>query len=105
MTYEPEKNGRPGVAWMRTRKGRDYGKYDYQSHGAPHKLNSPEYWETKRVFAEKYGVDFEGFGKPAPEDPDKLYQQVKNNMAKVAGLLHEPRGHSRVPGQSFGRAR
>ncbi len=88
MTYEPAKKGRPGVAWMRTRKGRDYGKYDYQSHGAPHKLNSPEYWETKRVFAEKYGVDFEGFGKPAPDDPDKLYLQVKNNMAKVAGVLH-----------------
>ncbi len=88
MTYEPEKNGRPAVAWMRTRKGRDYGKYDYQSHGAPHKLNSPEYWETKRVFAEKYGVDFEGFGKPAPDDPDKLYRQVKNNMAKIATFLH-----------------
>ncbi len=88
MTFDNDKGGRPGVAWMRTRKGREYGKYDYASHGAPHKLNSPEYWETKRVFAEKYGVDFEGFGQPAPDDPDALYKQVKSNMAKVVEVLH-----------------
>jgi transketolase len=89
MTFEPEKGGRPAVAWMRTRKGRGYGKYDYASHGAPHKLNSPEFWETKRVFAEKYGVDFDGFGKPAPDDPDKLRQQFKSNLSKTIQVLHD----------------
>jgi transketolase len=88
MSFEPEKNGRPAVAWMKTRKGREYGKYDYASHGAPHGLNSAEYWETKRVFAEKYGVEFEGFGQPAPEKPEDLYHQVKNNLAKVVQVLH-----------------
>jgi transketolase len=88
IAFDPEKNGRPGMAYMKTRKGRGYGKFDYASHGAPHGLNSPEYWETKRVFAEKYGVDFEGFGEAAPSDPQALRQQVRNNMAKVAEVLH-----------------
>lgn len=87
IARDPEKKGRPGMAWMRTRKGRDYGKFDYASHGAPHKLNSEEYWETKRPFMEKYGVEFEGFGQPAPEDPKELHQQVRNNLEKVAQVL------------------
>ena len=86
MTHE-DKQGRPGVTWMRTRKGRDYGKFDYASHGAPHKTNSPEYWATKKPFMEKYGVEFEGYGEAAPNDPKALYEQVKNNMAKVARVL------------------
>ncbi len=89
MSFEPEKNGRPAVAWMKTRKGREYGKYDYASHGAPHGLNSAEYWETKRVFAEKYGVEFDGFGQSAPDNPEDLYNQVKNNFAKVVQVLHD----------------
>jgi transketolase len=89
MTFEPEKNGRPAIAWMKTRKGREYGKFDYASHGSPHKLNSPEYWETKRVFAEKYGVEFDGFGKPAPKNPEALFDQVESNIAKVIQVLHD----------------
>ncbi|MFQ5696460.1 MAG: transketolase, partial [Terriglobia bacterium] len=92
MAFEPKKDQRPAVTWVRTRKGREYGKYDYASHGSPHKRNSPEYWETKRPFAEKYGVDFEGFGEPAPEDPDTLRVQVRNNMAKVMEVLHRHEG-------------
>lgn len=89
MVHDPDKQQRPGMAWVKTRKGRGYGKYDYSSHGSPHKLNSPEYWETKRPFAEKYGVDFEGFGQAAPDDKDKLRRQVAANMAKVAQVLHQ----------------
>ncbi len=89
MTRGEDKQNRPGVTWMRTRKGREYGKYDYASHGAPHKTNSPEYWATKKPFMEKYGVEFEGFEQPAPEDPQALYDQVKTNMAKVAQVLRK----------------
>jgi transketolase len=88
MTEDADKGQRPGMAWMRTRKGREYGKFDYASHGAPHKCNSPEYWETKRVFAEKYDVDFAGFGEAAPKDPALLREQVRANMLKVAETLH-----------------
>lgn len=84
---EENKNGRPGMVWMKTRKGRGYGKYDYSSHGAPHKLNSPEYWETKREFMEKYNIEFEGFGEAAPADADALHTQVRNNLEKVARVL------------------
>ena len=84
---EEKKNGRPGMVWMKTRKGRGYGKFDYSSHGAPHKLNSEEYWETKRPFMETYGIEFEGFGQAAPSDADALHTQVRNNLQKVANVL------------------
>jgi transketolase len=87
MTEDPEKKGRPGCAWLRTRKGRDYGKYDFASHGSPHKINSPEFWETKRVFMEKYGIEFEGFGQAAPESAEARHEQTRANMAKVAEVL------------------
>lgn len=84
---EPETDGRPAVVWFRTRKGRGYGKYDAPSHGSPHKLNSPEFWETKREFQEKYGVRFEGFGEPAPPDPQALAAQARRNFEVVAGVI------------------
>jgi len=85
--HEENKNGRPGMVWMKTRKGRGYGKFDYSSHGAPHKLNSAEYWDTKKPFMEKYGIEFEGFGEVAPADANLLHTQVRNNLAKVAAVL------------------
>lgn len=88
VTSEPNPQQRPGVAWFRTRKGREYGKFDYASHGSPHKSNSAEYWETKRVFAEKYDVDFAGFGEAAPKDPAAWREQVATNFRKVAEVLH-----------------
>ena len=52
----------PSVAWFKTRKGREYLKYDNKSHGSPHKTDSDLFWETKRTFADKYGVTFANFG-------------------------------------------
>ena len=58
-----EAAGAPTMVWVKTRKGRGYLKYDDKSHGSPHSPADCElYWETKRPFAEKYGVDFDGFG-------------------------------------------
>jgi transketolase len=56
----------PSVAWVKTRKGREYLKYDNASHGAPHGMNSDLFWQTKKPFAEKYGAVFSNFGGPAP---------------------------------------
>lgn len=83
-----EASGVPTVFWFKTRKGRGYLKYDHESHGTPHKANHELYWETKRVFAEKYGVDFAGFGAPAPSDPDAFRAQVETNFRKVVDVLH-----------------
>ena len=79
----------PRMCWVKTRTGREYLKYDYQSHGAPHKSNSEIYWETKRGFAEKYGVDFDGFGKPAPSDAGEWRKQVETNFRKVVEVMHK----------------
>src|SRR5262245_28042822 len=79
----------PTAVWVRTRKGRGYGKYDYKSHGSPHGMNSPEYWETKREFADRYGVKFEGFGEPAPKEPVALREQVRTNLQRAISVLRE----------------
>jgi transketolase len=86
---EPDKGQRPAMVWFRTRKGREYGKYDAASHGAAHKMNSPEFWETKRPFQEKYGVAFEGFGEAAPADKDTLNAQMKHNFEIVMGVMKD----------------
>lgn len=80
----------PRMCFVRTRKGREYLKYDFKSHGAPHAPTNAElYWETKRPFAEKYGVDFDGFGQPAPSDAGALREQVATNLRKVAEVLRK----------------
>jgi transketolase len=89
---EPEPGQRPAVVWFKTRKGRGYGKYDAASHGAPHKMNSPEFWETKRSFQERYGVRFEGFGEPAPQDKAALGEQARRNFEIVMSVLKDDSG-------------
>ncbi len=88
---EPDKGHRPALVWFKTRKGRGYGKYDAASHGTPHKMNSPEFWETKRPFQEKYGVKFEGFGEPAPADKTAVAAQARRNFEIVVSVMKEDR--------------
>jgi transketolase len=84
-----ESAGAPTMVWLKTRKGRGYLKYDYKSHGSPHSPADCElYWETTRPFAEKYGVDFAGFGQPAPKDPEEFKKQTATNLGKVIEVLH-----------------
>lgn len=78
----------PGMVWLKTRKGRDYLKYDAPSHGAPHAINSPIFWDTKRPFAEKYGAEFVNFGGAAPTDPQALQAEFRANLKAVIEVLH-----------------
>ncbi len=88
MVYGPNPEGVPSICWVKTRKGRGYGVYDNKSHGVPHApMNSPLFWETKRPFADKYGVQFEGFGLPAPATPQAQRAQTAANIAKVVEVL------------------
>ena len=87
LVNDPNPDGIPGGAWFKTRKGRGYGKYDNASHGSPHKRNSPEFWETKRPFAEKYGADFENFEGAAPEDAVELRDEFAANLKAVVAVL------------------
>jgi transketolase len=82
-------DGRPNVMYMRTRKGRGYLKYDYASHGSPHKMNSDLFWQTKLPFMEKYGVRFEGYGEEAPAEPAAVREQMKANLKIVADVVRK----------------
>jgi len=79
----------PSATWIKTRKGRGYGKFDNVSHGAPH---SPMYcegfWNCKAPFAEKYGVEFEGFNQCAPETFEEQRARTASNMQCVLSVLH-----------------
>jgi transketolase len=82
--------GIPRMCYFKTRKGREYLKYDYKSHGSPHApSNCDLFWDTKRPFAERYGVDFAGFGEPAPKDPEEFRRQTETNLRKVIEVLHK----------------
>lgn len=87
--FDPSKVSKnlPNIAWFKTRKGRGYLKYDNSSHGAPHKMNSELFWETKREFQEKYGVKFSGFGEPAPKSEEEIYNQFKENIDVVMEVV------------------
>jgi transketolase len=89
MVSEPNPDGVPNVTWFKTRKGREYLKYDNKSHGSPHKLNDELFWETKRTFAEKYGVTFVNFGGSAPVDPRELRAEFEANLSAVIDVLHQ----------------
>jgi len=62
VVHAEDKDGRPGMVWFKTRKGRGYHKFDAASHGAAHKRNSELFWKCRGEFAEKYGVEFAGAG-------------------------------------------
>jgi len=79
----------PSCGYFKTRKGRDYGVFDNKSHGAAHKMNSDLFWETKRVFAEKYNVEFEGFGQPAPGNKNDILEQALKNLKVVSDVLQK----------------
>lgn len=88
MTTAENPERQPSAAWFKTRKGRGYLKYDNGSHGLPHKMNSEIFWETKRSFAEKYGVTFNNFGIEAPTDAASQRVEFEANLKVIMGVLH-----------------
>jgi transketolase len=88
MSMDENPHHAPGVTWVKTRKGRDYLKYDNLSHGSPHAMNSELFWNTKRPFAEKYGATFTNFGGKAPSDSAALKAEFEANLKTVVEVLH-----------------
>ena len=88
MVQEENVDQAPSVTWFRTRKGREYLKYDNQSHGSPHKMDCELFWETKRPFAEKYGVAFANYGGCAPDDAEGIRAEFEANLRAVIDVLH-----------------
>ena len=77
----------PSMAWFRTRKGRDYLKYDNASHGVPHPRNSDLFWQLRKEFAAKYGVEFFNVDGEAPSDEKELNAEFHANLSAAIGAL------------------
>ncbi len=88
MVNEEITDKAPSIAWLKTRKGRGYLKFDSDSHGSPHPINSVLFWETKRPFVEKYKVQFTNFGGSAPSDAAALLNEFRSNLRTVIEVLH-----------------
>ena len=89
MVFGENPNKVPNAAWFKTRKGRGYYKYDYASHGAPHKTNSELYWQIKKEFADKYGVEFTNFGGSTPTDTNAYEAEFRSALQTVISVLHK----------------
>jgi transketolase len=83
----------PSVAWIRTRKGRGYGKYDNKSHGTPWPMNAPEFWAVRHEFMDRHGVTYAGVDEPAPADADARTAQARHNLELAISVL---RRHTEV---------
>ena len=83
------KDSKPHAAWFKTRKGRGYLKYDNQSHGTPHAMNSRLFWDTKKPFAEKYSVEFSNYYGKAPEGKEALQAEFRANLEVVINVLRD----------------
>ena len=92
LLVEKAKPDQPKVLYARMRKGRGYYKFDNASHGAAHKRNSELFWKTKSKFSEKYNVEFEGFGKEAPESWNEQVDQAKLLFNTVFSVMENNRG-------------
>jgi transketolase len=77
----------PTAVWLRTRKGRGYGKYDEKSHGTPWPMHSPEFWAVRKQFMERYGVEYQGVDRPAPPDAAERARQARANLEIALGVL------------------
>ena len=84
--------GRPGCVWFKTRKGRGYHVYDAPSHGKAHARNSELFWRCRQDFAEKYDVQFEGFGDTNDPGEEACREQTKAWFETVFSVLRREEG-------------
>ena len=90
IVHAEDTDGRPGMVWFKTRKGRGYYKYDAASHGAAHKRNSDLFWQGREDFATKYGMQFEGqdaADRTTDSGEDASREQTRGWMSQVFDLL------------------
>jgi len=81
-----ENAGVPSIAWFKTRKGRGYLVYDNKSHGAAHARNSEKFWDLRKQFMAKYGVEYAGIDRLAP-DGDAMMTQAEQNFRVAMSVL------------------
>lgn len=79
----------PGCAWFKTIKGRGYIVTGNKSHGKAHGPNSELFWQIRKEFADKYGVEWEGFGEGKPATAEAFREQTAKNMEIALSVLTE----------------
>lgn len=81
--------GRPGMVWAKTRKGRGYYVYDAPSHGKAHGRNSETFWKCREDFADLYGAQFEGAGDTNDPGEDACREQTRGWLRTVMQVLRD----------------
>jgi transketolase len=89
IVHAEDTDGRPGMVWFKTRKGRGYHIFDYKSHGAAHKRNSELFWRCRQDFAEKYGVTFDGAGDTTDPGEDACREQTRGWFETVFSVMRD----------------
>ena len=89
IVHTEDTAGRPGMVWVKTRKGRGYHKFDAPSHGAAHKRNSDLFWRCRDDFAKKYGVKFAGSGDTSDPGEDACREQTKGWFDTVFSVMRD----------------
>lgn len=79
-------HGVPSMAWFKTRKGRGYLTYDNKSHGTAHPRNSEKFWTLRKEFMARYGVEYAGVDRPAP-DGEAMMAQAEQNLRVALSVL------------------
>jgi transketolase len=92
VVHDPAPAGRPGMVWVKTRKGRGYYKYDAPSHGKAHGRNSELFWKCRKDFQDRYGVAFDGFGDTSDPGEKAGREQTRNWFETVFSVLREDTG-------------
>ena len=87
IVHAENTEGRPGMVWVKTRKGRGYYVYDAPSHGKAHGRNSEMFWKCRDDFQTKYGVSFEGYGDTNDPGEDACRVQTAEWFKTVMSLL------------------
>jgi len=89
IVHTEDTGGRPGMVWVKTRKGRGYYKFDAASHGAAHARNSELFWKGRQDFQERYGVEFAGFGDTSDPGEEACREQTRGWFDTVLGVLRD----------------
>jgi transketolase len=79
----------PSMGYFKTRKGREYLKYDFASHGAPHPMNSENYWTLRKQFASTYGAKFQNVDGAAPAGAAAVESEFRANLGAVIEVMHQ----------------
>ncbi|QDU65028.1 transketolase-like TK C-terminal-containing protein [Engelhardtia mirabilis] len=87
VVHPESTGGKPGMVWVKTRKGRGYHKFDAPSHGKAHGRNSEMFWKCREDFASKYDVEFEGHGDTTDPGEDACREQSKAWFETVFSLF------------------